>query len=457
MMNRPDDHEAKMARADLFKLAQYSFKLFKMIQENQELEGWVQAKITKAADYISSVYHYMQYEMKVSEYGDHLENAEMYSESVRRAYEQKLTEARNMAIKAKMRALGEGSKEDYDYYFGKDKPNSEGPKTKELSKHTATKSAYGTQYTKRDLPGQDTADDADEKKMKRKAKKERQKTSESGMYTAQMGQPPSPPDTAKPGAGTFTVGPFKGLTPQEAMAHPLYKTNPKLRAEVDKAMEVMRHLDKSAPLAAKKMQEALKGNQKKLDADKDGKLEKSDFAKLRAGKNVKEAAKPDYIDLDKDGNKKEPMKKAAKDKKVDEAAKCNHTPKGKSCPVHGIKECGGMYEASHQAKTTMKHVKNPTAGEKAAAKDIKPGVKGYSDRAAMLKSAEKDGRLKEARPSAGMSKAEKSAVVKKAKAGGDIGQPGKGFKDVEAAAKKGGAKDPKAVAAAAMWKQQAKK
>ena len=56
MMNRPDNHEAKMARADLFKCAQYSFKLFKMIREDQELEGWVQAKITKAADYIDAVY-----------------------------------------------------------------------------------------------------------------------------------------------------------------------------------------------------------------------------------------------------------------------------------------------------------------------------------------------------------------------------------------------------------------
>ena len=36
-----------------------------------------------------------------------------------------------------------------------------------------------------------------------------------------------------------------------------------------------------------------------------------------AGFNRKdEAAKPDYIDLDKDGDKKEPMKKAAKDKKM---------------------------------------------------------------------------------------------------------------------------------------------
>jgi hypothetical protein len=54
-----------------------------------------------------------------------------------------------------------------------------------------------------------------------------------------------------------------------------------------------------------------------------------------------------------------------------------------------------MYETSHQAATTMKHVKNTTAGEKKAAKDIKPGIKGVSDRIAMLKSAEKDGRLKE--------------------------------------------------------------
>ncbi len=57
-----DDHEAKMARADLYKLAQYSAKLFKMINENDELDGWVQSKITKAADYISSVYHYLEYE-----------------------------------------------------------------------------------------------------------------------------------------------------------------------------------------------------------------------------------------------------------------------------------------------------------------------------------------------------------------------------------------------------------
>ena len=34
------------------------------------------------------------------------------------------------------------------------------------------------------------------------------------------------------------------------------------------------------------------------------------------------------------------------------ADKCNHSAKGKKCPVHGLKECGGMYETS--ARTVKK-------------------------------------------------------------------------------------------------------
>lgn len=60
----------------------------------------------------------------------------------------------------------------------------------------------------------------------------------------------------------------------------------------------------------------------------------------------------------------------------------------------------------------------------------------------------------EEKPSAGLSKKEKSAVVKKAKAGKDIGKKGKGFKKVAAkAAKQYGSKEAgEKVAAAAMWK-----
>ena len=60
------DHEVQMARSDLYKAAKYSIKLhdmLKSVSEQQGLEGWVAAKITKASDYLSSVYHYMEYEL----------------------------------------------------------------------------------------------------------------------------------------------------------------------------------------------------------------------------------------------------------------------------------------------------------------------------------------------------------------------------------------------------------
>ena len=59
------------------------------------------------------------------------------------------------------------------------------------------------------------------------------------------------------------------------------------------------------------------------------------------------------------------------------------------------KQAFGEEVPSHQSKTTMKHVNNPNAAEKKAAKDIKPGIKGYQDRIAMLKAAQARGALKE--------------------------------------------------------------
>ena len=57
-----------------------------------------------------------------------------------------------------------------------------------------------------------------------------------------------------------------------------------------------------------------------------------------------------------------------------------------------------------------------------------------------------------AKPSSGLTKKEKSDIVKKARAGKDIGKKGKGFKEVVKKAKDSGATNPEAVAAAAMWK-----
>ena len=64
------DHEVQMARAELYKVAKYAIKMHEMlkgVEEREGLEGWVQSKITKAADYLSSVYHHMDYEMKFDE------------------------------------------------------------------------------------------------------------------------------------------------------------------------------------------------------------------------------------------------------------------------------------------------------------------------------------------------------------------------------------------------------
>jgi hypothetical protein len=59
------DHEVQMARAELYKLAKYAIKLhekLKGVSEAEGLEGWVQAKITKSADMIGSVYHHLDYQ-----------------------------------------------------------------------------------------------------------------------------------------------------------------------------------------------------------------------------------------------------------------------------------------------------------------------------------------------------------------------------------------------------------
>ena len=67
----------------------------------------------------------------------------------------------------------------------------------------------------------------------------------------------------------------------------------------------------------------------------------------------------------------------------------------------------------------------------------------------MRNKAAKDA-YKKSKPSEGLSKKKKSAIVKKARKGGDIGKKGKNFDKV--AEKAGGGEKGKRIAAAAMWK-----
>ena len=49
------DHEASMARGQLYHVAKDAIKLIKMIEKGDNLEGWVASKITKAKENISVV------------------------------------------------------------------------------------------------------------------------------------------------------------------------------------------------------------------------------------------------------------------------------------------------------------------------------------------------------------------------------------------------------------------
>ena len=55
------DDDGWMAKSELYKLAKYAIALHGMIQDSDNLEPWVQSKITKASDYIATVKHYMEY------------------------------------------------------------------------------------------------------------------------------------------------------------------------------------------------------------------------------------------------------------------------------------------------------------------------------------------------------------------------------------------------------------
>jgi hypothetical protein len=313
--DRPDN-EGAMARADLYKLANYSLKLFKMMDANTQLEGWVQAKITKAADYVASVYHYLEYEMKFSEYGQAIDDSDVYTESQKRVLKSKLNEAKEKIKDLKKVQADKAKKKE---------------KKEELSEARATDKKKGA-VTK----------------------------SEKSQYFAKT--------TSKDGKVT------KGSTHEAGEGETEGDVRDRVERDAKSKGETVDSFRK------KELDEA-KSKKAKRDFDKDGEVEteKEEVIGSRrraAGLPVKEAS--------------------------DE--KCNHTAKGKKCPVHGLKECGGMYEA---------------------------------------------------KPSAGMSAKEKSAVAKKATAGKDIGKPGKSFDKVAKAA--GGGEKGEKIAAAAMWKNQAKK
>ena len=59
--------ESRMAKSDLFKMAKYTKVIHGMLKDEMDLPEWVESKITRAADYLGSVKHYLEYELKRGE------------------------------------------------------------------------------------------------------------------------------------------------------------------------------------------------------------------------------------------------------------------------------------------------------------------------------------------------------------------------------------------------------
>ena len=87
----------------------------------------------------------------------------------------------------------------------------------------------------------------------------------------------------------------------------------------------------------------LRGASKEMARMPKGELKK--FAKTKETglpEKVKEAGKPDFLDLDKDGDKKESMKKAAKDKKEEKVDETTVAGSVATAPAAAKKSAGGM-------------------------------------------------------------------------------------------------------------------
>jgi hypothetical protein len=310
--NQGSDREGAMMKADLFKLANYSLKLFKKVQDEDQFESWVQAKVTKAADYIASVYHYLEYEMKFSEYAHQLEQAEMMSEGARQDLKNKLTEAK-AAIKKLKKAQVEKQfgKVDEGVLSGGDKPCAEcggtgmvyeEPKDipeelkSKVQKYNRQAKAMHAASKRIDKNKNGIPDDEEVSEEQGELKKtgDSKKTPTGILTKTDTGVVHKNTSYADGGDDDIAQRSGKGK-----------KSHAKSQSAAEKKAQAPKQ--KQSPKSAKTW--GMKDSEKFDNRDKD--------VGENYGQGVyAEGKKPDFLDMDKDGDKKEPMKKAVADKKA---------------------------------------------------------------------------------------------------------------------------------------------
>ena len=318
--NRPDN-EGAMARADLYKLANYSLKLFKMMESNTQLEGWVQAKITKSADYIASVYHYLEYEMKFSEYGQAIDDSDVYTESQKRVLKAKLNEAKEkikdlkkvQADKAKKKEKkeelsearatdkkkGAVTKSEKSQYFAK--TTSKDGKVTKGSTHEAeegeTEGDVRDRVERNEKSKGNTVDSFRKKELdEAKSKKAKKDFDKDGKI--ESGKDEVIGSRRKAAGLAVKETAISGAPQKSGIAATAKTTVPGMRA----TPQDLKKAGASAALGEGKCNNTAKGKSCPVHG-------------LKECGSYMEGKKPDFLDMDKDGNKKEPMKKAVADKK----------------------------------------------------------------------------------------------------------------------------------------------
>ena len=68
-----DAGEGHMSKSTLYHTAKYAIELMDMINQGDDLEGWVQSKLNKAADYLQGVHNYEEYQ-KLNPYREELDS-----------------------------------------------------------------------------------------------------------------------------------------------------------------------------------------------------------------------------------------------------------------------------------------------------------------------------------------------------------------------------------------------
>ena len=72
-MKYEDAGEGHMSKSVLYHTAKYAIELMDIINKGDDLEGWVQSKLNKAADYLQGVYNYEEYQ-KLNPYREEIDN-----------------------------------------------------------------------------------------------------------------------------------------------------------------------------------------------------------------------------------------------------------------------------------------------------------------------------------------------------------------------------------------------